>query len=95
MNCKQGDLALVIRGRDAGKMLTCLELMTGGANIGGYFMRGDIWRVDRPISWFVYGLDVAEREEFVPYCCDALLMPIRPPSEDESESEGRDIGISA
>lgn len=86
MNCRQGDLALVIRGVDAGKTVTCLELIAPGSTIPGHedmpatsenrFARdeGYIWQVDRLLTWH------AEQQptDGLPYCPDNMLRPITP-----------------
>jgi hypothetical protein len=79
LRCKQGDLALVIAGPDAGMLLTCLEPLPVGFERDdlprGIRQRisedaGPLWRVDRAITWHVgVHLYVAP---------DRALMPIRP-----------------
>lgn len=60
--CKPGDLALVIRGRQRGKSVTVLAPATEeevleniykvlGVRFGGVMNRGQLWKVDLPITW--------------------------------------------
>jgi hypothetical protein len=48
MNCKRGDLALVIEGREnnCGKVVTCLELLPAGSCDVDVAV-GVLWRIDR------------------------------------------------
>lgn len=96
MNCKQGDLALVIAGWDAGKTVTCLEALPAGWVRDdlprGYRQPilaelGPLWRVDRLIEWdasdesHIRKRGVSTAIHVIP---DSALMPIRPePDEDE------------
>lgn len=77
MNCKQGDLALIICGQSQGQAVTCLEALPEGFRRDdlprGINQRisedeGPLWRLDRPIEWgdLLY-LAIAP---------DAVLMPI-------------------
>ena len=90
MNCKQGDLALILWGPSQGQAVTCLEALPAG------FLRDDLprgirqqiheqagplWRVDRLIEW-------GESPESRRYrfstslriAPDRALMPISPDS---------------
>ena len=52
MNCKRGDLALVILGlpNNCGKLVTCLELLPAGScNVEA--AAGALWRIDRPLEF--------------------------------------------
>ena len=79
MNCRQGDLALVTRGPNAGKVVTCLEVLPPGferddlpPNVHQEIdaAEGPLWRTDRPLDWG----DLV----FIHLAPDAVLMPIRP-----------------
>jgi hypothetical protein len=85
--CRQGDLALVIRDTDAGKVVTCVELLNARERLllGVGDSNGPVWRIDRDCMW----ADWAEegREIPLPYCPDSALVPIRPqPGEEHEES---------
>ena len=85
MNCKQGDLAVVVRSRhsNAGRVMTCLCIATTEelvATFGSTMTIHDpIWRVDVPLLWIN-----AFRERIeVLYAADEALRPLR-------DSEGED-----
>jgi hypothetical protein len=69
MNCKQGDMAIIIKSRwgNEGKIVTCLELM---GEIPGYY--GIHWMTDRLLP--CEGITT-------PFINDAFLRPIRPSDE--------------
>lgn len=81
LNCNRGDLALVIEGLDAGKMVTCLEPLPAGFTRDDlppgwpsqkiHEEAGPLWRVDRPLAW-------GEPEPYIRLAPDKYLMPIRP-----------------
>ena len=87
MNCKQGDLALVIDGGpNAGMMVTCLEWLPAGSRrddlppfITQHFEEslGPLWRVDRFLTWGATKIRIAP---------DKYLMPIRPDSAGSDEA---------
>ena len=74
MNCKKGDLALVVRSSAAnnGKLVTCLELLPpGSCNTSAE--DGPLWRIDRELVW------ESPLGEFPGYVVpDWALMPISP-----------------
>ena len=74
--CQPGDLALVLRSTDAGKIVTCLALADqrerAAFNIAD--QNGPVWRIDRTCMWNNWG----EGEILLPYCPDAALLPIHP-----------------
>lgn len=84
MNCKKGDMALIISGVDSGKMLTCIELAGDRPaehddlpdDPQNKFSKrlGPVWRTDRPISWFANH----QPRGLMPYCPDEILRPITP-----------------
>lgn len=81
MNCKPGDLAVVVRSiaGNEGLVLTCLRLATESEMRDGYYWRGlaPMWVTDRVSRNNIGGSDA-----LMP---DALLRPIRDqPGEDET-----------
>lgn len=72
MNCKQGDLALVIAGDNAGRVLTCLRLIAADSK---YSADAPIWRVDRNITWYH---SYTGKKALFTICPDSILMPINP-----------------
>jgi hypothetical protein len=74
LNCKQGDLALVIGGRNVGKVVTCLELLPTGSEYVDEAV-GLLWRVDRPLEYLNEALGMTANKYLAP---DRLLMPLKP-----------------
>ena len=79
LRCAPGDLALVLRSPDAGKLVTCLALADESertaVNIDGN--NGPVWRIDRCCMWNNWDEDGIP----LPYAPDAALMPIHPRSD--------------
>lgn len=78
MNCKQGDMAIIVRSAAGheGKIVTCLEYMGRklGIGPGQKVVEHDIWRIDRKLpSW------QGEATDLFP---DEFLKPIRDPGDD-------------
>jgi hypothetical protein len=71
MNCKPGDMALVIVGLDAGKTTTCVRLED--PDRCGVPYRGKTWRIEHEMHWSDQGQVL-----MLPYLPDSYLMPIRP-----------------
>lgn len=68
MNCKQGDLAIVLHGpENCGKIVRCLEFV-GELPVapGSHF--NDIWRIDADLHWTLSG--------WGPYASDSLIRPL-------------------
>jgi hypothetical protein len=86
LRCRPGDLALVIRDTDAGKIVHCLELAsaTERAAFGMGEDNGPVWRIDRECMWADW--KQGGRELALPYCPDAALVPIRPEPQECSQS---------
>ncbi len=91
MNCKQGDLAVIIKGYHTGETVTCLEylgkvrILTDWPPVN---LRGDnYWRIDKEVGFKTISRITGEVivENNRPYVPDDWLMPIRP--EDLSEEE--------
>jgi len=96
LRCRPGDLALVLRSPDWGKLVTCIELIGKDERItfGIGDDNGPVWRIDRKCMWADWGRGGLEIP--LPYAPDAALMPIRPepdpldeePTLDVSDMEG-------
>lgn len=84
LRCRPGDLAVVLRSTDAGKLVTCLALADererGAFDIAAD--NGPVWRIDRCCMWNNWD----EGEIPLPYCPDSALLPIRPQPEVSDES---------
>lgn len=83
MNCKQGDLAIVVRSEagNEGKIVRCLELMITDTviDLNGrphWYANGvsPIWKVDRPMNFAKVGNGEISQAMF---CADEVLRPIR------------------
>lgn len=84
MNCKEGDLAIIVNSvdpEDLGKMVTCVRFV-GKATLvhplgfAAPSVRSDIWEVDREVTW--RGRDERIPPHKFPLVPDAYLKPIRP-----------------
>lgn len=78
MNCKPGDLAIVVRsigGRNLGVVVTCVRLATSSEVAAARLRTWErpVWRVDRNIH-IVYNTGDVEMHPFV---ADSRLRPIR------------------
>jgi hypothetical protein len=87
MNCKQGDLAIVVSGAAVGFVVTCIERYDGP-----WFEQDHAigWRVDIPLPKLLGG----SRQPFI---LDSALRPIRP-GEGEDEMlllAGKPEGVTA
>jgi len=91
LRCQPGDLALVLRSPDWGKLVTCIELIgederiTFGIGDGN----GPVWRVDRECMWADWGRGGLEIP--LPYAPDSALMPIRPEPDPLDEEPPLDV----
>lgn len=73
MNCKQGDLAIVVKshkGKNVGKIVTCLKFIGTHPNFDGF---NDLWEVDQEMDWY-HWLFGSIREKLVP---DSCLKPLK------------------
>lgn len=91
MNCKPGDLALVVGpdgDPDVGRMVTCLRLYRVGEKYRHdnrpYRAGVNFWVVDRELHWRKDGV-----LRMLPFCPDAHLMPIRPEGDEDLEETER------
>lgn len=72
MNCKQGDLAVIVRSScgNEGKVVHCIRLFTNTFSLpDGALVSGPTWEVDPPVRGW-NGL-------LIPGVRDALLRPLR------------------
>lgn len=86
MNCKQGDLAIVVRsgaGNEA-KIVRCLRLATNSELDEAEFTRtgGPVWVTD---SFLFYALKDGTRDGGGPLCRDRCLRPIRDTGDDATD----------
>lgn len=99
MNCKQGDMAVVIKSQagNEGKVVTCLELMGSNPGLVQYDNGktllleaiGIWWRVDRHLNQrllFDNGMILLE-EDWAPFAIDHCLMPINGIPEEVEKNE--------
>lgn len=81
MNCKQGDMAMIIKSLagNEGKVVTCLEFVGGNTPGCNPPKNKDFWRIDIPIR----GVDKSGKpaDSFVPYARDYCMRPLRPSEE--------------
>jgi len=87
MNCKQGDMAVIIRSEagNEGKVVTCLNFVgnppptinkRGGFNC---YLGNDYWLVDRKLNCTSGSIE--------PYARDSALMPITPDEQVTTQTE--------
>jgi hypothetical protein len=90
LRCRPGDLALVLRSTDAGKLVTCLALLSEGerAALDIADSNGPVWRIDRECVWNNWDEGV-----MLPYCPDSALRPIRPEPGEEHEESVQEAGV--
>lgn len=99
LNCKQGDLAIIVKSTagNEGKIVRCLEYMgvishiTDTAGDTWRYGRGPrpVWRIDRTINFrSTYGFDADVQ---VGYCSDECLRPLRGDTDDESATEEKEL----
>ena len=95
LNCKQGDLAIIIKSvcGNEGKIVRCLELMHTERvpDTAGWLHRFAggaryVWRIDRSIN-FGNAFDVVQ----IMYCSDSRLRPLRGDTDDETIEEGNEL----
>jgi hypothetical protein len=85
MNCKPGDLAMIIKteaGKQNGIVVRCLHLYTGLFNNGQYASSDrPWWVVDKELSYTTKSRRMIQTA-MVPDCC---LMPIKPLDDEPEE----------
>jgi hypothetical protein len=86
MNCKPGDMAIIIRSRsgiNTGKVVTCLRIADAVQN-NLTPSAGPWWEIDRTIQhrWSVSG-----RLQDRPFASDKNLMPINPLNDEQTTRE--------
>lgn len=89
MNCKPGDLAIVIKSGvgNEGRIVKCLRLATDADRVNEGFIGGfgiPLWVVDKPLKCITGG-----RRHRARLAWDAQLRPIRPG--DITDEEVRDL----
>jgi hypothetical protein len=82
MNCKPGDLAVVIRSEtgNLGKIVRCIAVASKEQADQVRFWACPMWEVDRPMQWEYQHEVFYER-----FCPDDCLRPIRPQSDDATD----------
>ena len=80
MNCKPGDLAVIVRSRagNEGKIVRCIRLATASEKF--YFVSGTYWLVDRELSTVFGRLASIARDDW--------MRPIRP-QDDGAQDESK------
>ena len=97
MNCKQGDLALVIgpaKCPSVGKVVKCLRFIPVNTPIVSVDQR--IKTVVATDGWYtdtlVYPTPPFKDFGYVNYCAaDRYLLPLRPPADDETDTADQDL----
>jgi hypothetical protein len=84
--CRPGDLALVIRGREWGKAVVCIELSSTEEQKANdvTYPKSPVWRIDRPLKWAAT-MRPGVVKLVAPYCPDDALLPLRPSPDEEPE----------
>lgn len=87
LNCKKGDIAIVIKSSagNEGKVVRCLELVVTGRvkSADGSrwltYAQGvqPLWRTDTPMQWAVSKGPNVGKTYYVNYATDAQLRPLR------------------
>lgn len=88
MNCKKGDMAIVVGARNPanlGKIVTCLEYVGTVPNINNMeFVNTDCWLTDG--KFVGRNLFTGQILPFsTPYCSDSYMMPITPDSKQRKQ----------
>ena len=86
MNCKQGDIAIVVRSiaGNEGKIVRCLRLATEEEITQNNILKnGTIWRIDIPLA--KRGVRTRRLKPAIPFARDANLRPIRDPGTDATD----------
>lgn len=76
LNCKVGDLAVIVKSTlgQAGKIVRCLEMISPNTDVGGgSFFKEPAWRIDRCIDLVSTKYGVSS----LPFCMDSILRPLR------------------
>lgn len=86
MNCKEGDLAIVVKSHagNEGKIVTCLKWVGRGTGLTGDYT--DVWLVDQALNWRNKRTGEITK---IPYYIDQWLRPIPKQEllEDEQKKE--------
>ncbi len=90
MNCRPGDLALVIGGNPLwiGRMVTCVRLVPVGEEvlIGVIAVpfTSPTWELRESLPWRAYGFG-NYFDTVAPYAADSVLLPVRPHPDDVAQ----------
>lgn len=84
MNCKPGDLALVVKSKvgNEGKIVRCIRLATPVEADRVEWWSGPLWHTDVPLLSLRPATNVRREVCFAP---DSALRPIRDPGEDATD----------
>ena len=89
MNCKTGDLAIVVKSKagNEGKIVTCLELIPAYVNVldvNGVFITFNqpFWKVDQEMKMFNNHTGNITANSY--YCTDSCLLPLKADLNDET-----------
>lgn len=91
MNCKPGDLAVVVRSANGneGKLVTCIRLATShDLAIADVFRVDPVWVIDRQL---LATNEYRQKRCHVHLCPDENLRPIRPQPDDAEDLRFADL----
>jgi hypothetical protein len=96
MNCKQGDIAIVVRsetGLNFGKIVTCLRLASKREvdAAGLFYMKSACWITDRPTFTTSWDGSIGTDVVFP----DCNLKPLRGDEEQDDITETTDLEVAA
>ena len=80
MNCKPGDLAIVVRSvaGNEGKIVRCLAVIPTGTLLKGYTTAGIGWLTDIPLNQCLENRNgTYVRADYLPFALHSFLSPIR------------------
>lgn len=74
MNCKQGDLAIVVKSElgNEGKVVRCIRVLSKKESDALMYWSGPLWEVDAPLK-ASFGFVVT----YTNHCPDSYLRPLR------------------
>lgn len=86
MNCKKGDMAFVVRGKQIENRMKIVKCIAFIGSLDG-FRANDLWLVDKPMVFRNACGDIIEE----PYAPDSALLPIRPGDLHETTDERKEV----